>query len=274
MSFSDLSGDLAKRLKKKQDDKAAAKGQRVEDKPVDFKELYALRARILGVLIRDVRQARGRTVEDCAATLRVDPTTFLSWEYGREHPSLPQLELLAYELGVPVSHFWGTDMLGGEQSGPIPGSEYIALRNRVVGGLLRQAREAASMSEATVAEEAGLTAEQVAAYEMGQTPIPLAELTSLASAVNVSVSYFLENNNRIGHWLQLQESFQQFSEMKPEIQSFISNPTNSSFIELAMWFSQLPVDDLRGIGSSILSLSKLDDNKLQAIAEGILEVTL
>ncbi len=268
MSFSDMSGDLAARLKAAREAKAGAASA---EKPVDFKELYTLRARILGVLIRDARLAKGCTVEECAASLGLNPQTLTAWELGQAHPSLPELELLAHELGVPISHFWSTETLtGNAQPNPLPQAEYVALRNRVVGALLRKARIEADLTPEALAAKTGIPAGTIDAYELGREPIPLTELTSLASATGVSLSYFLEDTNRIGRWIERQEHFRNFSQMPEDIRAFLSNPTNASFVELAMWFSEMEVEDLRGIAESILHLSRLEPEELRRIAEGIL----
>ncbi len=270
MNSEESSTSLAERLRRAREKQAGIQPER-EEQPTNFKELYALRARILGVLIRDARQSRNRTVEDCAASLGVEVQTMLEWEYGLAHPALPQLELLAYELGVPVSHFWANETLSGDQPPhPLPQVEYVTLRNRVVGVLLRQARENMNLSLEELSASTGLSPEQIQDYELGNKPIPLTELTSLASATHVSMAYFLESHSRIGHWLDRQESFRRFNKMPEDIQAFISNPSNSSFVELAMWFSMLGVQDLRGIAESILHLSRLPSDRLQEIAEGIL----
>ncbi len=265
MSFS----DIAARLKKQREQEGT--DARPADRPLDFNELYALRSRILGVLIRDARLARNRSLESCAASLQISPETLEAWETGTKAPSLPELELLAYELGVPISHFWGTETFNG--NAPHDGlqhTEYLALRNRVVGALLRKARTEADLSIEALAEQTGISPEKLKAYELGQEAIPLTELTSLATATNVALRVFLENTHRIGHWLELQENFRRFSEMPEDMQAFISNPVNASFIELAMWFSELEVNDLRGIAESILHLSRLQPEELRHIAENIL----
>jgi len=271
MSFSDISGSLAERLKK-----ARAQGTQMEERPPDHAEQLALRARILGVLIRDARLARNRTAAACAASLGVDEQTLLNWEYGLEQPSLPQLELLAYELGVPISHFWSTTTLTGESATQaVPREDYLTLRDRVVGVQIRRARTEAGLELDALSARTGIAAERLAAYELGQVSVPLAELTTLASALNVSLNSFLEAGNRVGRWLALQEEFQRFSQMPDDIRRFISNPTNRSFLELAMWFSALNVDELRGIAESILHLSRLEASKMRQIAESILnDITL
>ncbi len=273
MSFSDVSGSLADRLRKIQEKKAP---RTADEHPVDHEELYQLRARILGVLIRDARQARQRSTAALAAGLGIEEALLLDWEHGLSHPSLPQLELLAYELGVPVSHFWGAEMLPGNGTGsPLPREDYLELRDRVLGAQLRQARLDADLTLEQLGEQVGLPPEQLAAYEMGEAPVPLAELTSIASATKVSLAHFLESGNRVGQWLALQESFRRFSELPEATREFISNPSNRSFVELAIWFSALDVNELRGLAESILNLSRLEQGKMRRIAEGILnDITL
>ncbi len=272
MSFSDISGNLADRLKKNREKQTPASA----DKPVNFKELYALRARIHGLLIRDARLARGRSVEECAASLGLAPETLESWELGMEHPSLPELELLAYELGIPVSHFWSNQTLTGDTSpAQLPQDEYVILRSRLIGALLRQARQNAELSLEALSEQSGIPAQKLNTYELGQAPIPLPELTTLASVCKVSLNHFTDAHNRVGHQLELQESFQRFQALDEPTRAFLSNPSNQSFLHLAMWFSQLSASDLRGLAESILNLSRLDGDQMRRIAEGILnDITL
>lgn len=272
MSFSDISGSLAERLKKKREGEAAPQ----PDKPVNFQELYALRARIHGLLIRDARLARGRSIDDCADRLGIAPETFEAWELGLEHPSLPDLELLAYDLGVPISHFWSNQTMSGDGvERRLAQDEYLTVRNRMVGALVSQARQNAGLSLEALSEASGIPVTRLQAYEHGEAAIPLAELTTLASACGVSLSYFWDNHNRVGHWLDTQESFQRFSGFDEETRAFLSNPTNMSFIKLAMWFSKLGVEDLRGIAESILHLSRLEASRMRQIAEDILnDITL
>jgi len=272
MSFSDISGSLAERLKKKREGDDVPQ----PDKPVDFKELYALRARIHGLLIRDARLARGRSIEDCADRLGIAPETFEAWELGLEHPSLPDLELLAYELGVPISHFWSDETLSGNAAErQLAQDEYLTVRNRMVGALVAQARQDAGLSLDDLAEKSGIPVARLTTYERGEAAIPLAELTTLASACGVSLSHFWDNHNRVGHWLDTQESFQRFSGLDEETRAFLSNPTNLSFVKLAMWFSKLGANDLRGIAESILHLSRLDAAQMRQVAEDILnDITL
>ena len=49
-----------------------------------------LRSRKLGVLIRDARLARRKTILECARISGVTAGIFRAWEEGRRSPSLPE----------------------------------------------------------------------------------------------------------------------------------------------------------------------------------------
>ncbi len=57
----------------------------------------------------------------------------------------------------------------------------IGIRQRLVGALLRQQRENASLSLRTLSEQSGVSTARLKAYEMGERPIPLPELEGLVA---------------------------------------------------------------------------------------------
>jgi transcriptional regulator with XRE-family HTH domain len=247
MSF----GDVSARMRKKKDEIAPP-----PPAERDHAEVHALRARMLGVLMRDARMANGITQQETAAVLGVSEDQMRDWEYGREAPSLPQLEALAYYLDVPVSHFWSTKTISAEQEErAIPQDQYNELRDRVIGAMLTAARREAQLSQEELAKQTGLTPQQIAAYELGQKPIPFPELTSLSTAVRKPITYFLENRNRVGSRLALKEEYQRFTELPEEMRAFVTMPVNQAFIDLAMRLSRLKVQELREIGENILNIT-------------------
>lgn len=245
--------DIASRFKQ------ANKGQgeaRNAPKPMDFEESYRIRAKMIGVLLRDARVSAARTTAECAALLRVPVEQIEAWEFGEHVPSLPQLEILAYFLGVPVSHFWGTETLGEEDAGRADAqTEYMALRDRMIGALLRQAREENGISLEQLSQETGIEAAQITRYELGEEPLPMHCLTVLAGGVKKNVSYFLESSSHIGQWLAIKEEWKHFSSLPEDIRQFAANPLNLGFIEIAVMLSQMPTDRLRRVGESVLNIT-------------------
>lgn len=236
--------------------KAQEKKNAPEEKELNVEEFYRLRAKMLGVLIRDARMSASRTEEDCAQMMGVDMQTYLAWEYGDATPSMPQLEILAFYLGVPVSHFWGQNTLQEEYvDRHQTEAEYINLRTRMIALLLRQAREEAGLTVEQLAEEARLPLETVQWYESGETAIPMHELNVLARGVNKTMSYFMETSGAIGELLQTREEWKHFSELPEDVRAFAANPVNIGFIEIAIMLSKMPTDKLRQVGSSIVDIT-------------------
>ncbi len=247
MSF----GDISSRFKKKQEESAPP-----EPAQRDHAEVYAIRARILGVLLRDARLANDVDEDNLAQAINVAVEQIQVWEFGQEAPSLPQLEMIAYYLGVPVSHFWSQKTLSTEkEERHIPEGQYSELRDRVIGAKLIMARQEAKLSREELAEAIGLTPDLISAYEFGSVPIPFPELASLTSAVRKPMAYFLEDSNRVGNWLSIQEEYRRFSELPEELRAFVSQPVNQPFIDIALRLSKLQVHELRAVGENILNIT-------------------
>jgi transcriptional regulator with XRE-family HTH domain len=246
--------DASARLKAK---RADAQESASQAKSHDFAESYRLRAKMIGVLLRDARLNAERTIEECAYLLRVAPEEMEAWEFGDSAPSLPQVELLAYYLGVPVSHFWGTETLEARHGRHVDIQlEYIALRNRMVGALLRQGREEVNLSLEAVSEASGIPVERLQNYELGEMSIPMHELSVLSGIVKQNTNYFLESSGHIGELLAIREEWKHFNELPEEKRRFAANPRNVGFIEIAIMLSKMPADNLREVGASILDITR------------------
>lgn len=243
------------RFKSKQANSQSGEGG--QPKKHDFAESYRIRARMIGVLIHDARLNAERSIEECAELLRVTPEEMQAWEYGDSVPSLPQIELLAYYLGVPVSHFWGTDTLESKfgRHADIQ-SEYMALRTRMIGAVMRQAREELGLSLEAISQESAIPTDLLAQYELGELAVPMHELSVLSGILKKNTSYFLETSGYIGEWLQMREEWKHFLELPDEKRKFAANPRNIGFIEIAIMFSKMPVEDLRAVGASILDITR------------------
>ena len=218
----------------------------------------SVRSKIIGVLIKDARQVRGLDQAACAAAAGCPAEVLASIEDGQVSPSLPELEMLAYALDVPLSYFWGDKILS-EQHPPeraaIPAADVAAIRQRIVGALLRQTRLSARLETADLADNVGLTPARLAAYELGQSPIPLPELEAMAGRLGVPIEHFLEDEGPVGEWHSTQRAFERFIQLPPELREFVSRPINESYLRLAQRLSRLPAGELRGIAASLLEIT-------------------
>jgi transcriptional regulator with XRE-family HTH domain len=70
----------------------------------------------------------------------------------------------------------------------------LALRNRIIGLLLRDAREHAGRTKQECADVLGVSSSTITAYEEGQKPISLPELEVLAYMLDTPLAHFLEQD--------------------------------------------------------------------------------
>ncbi len=224
---------------------------------MDQQKAILLRTKKLGVLLREARKIAGQSAAVCAQAIGVPVERYEAYELGEETPSLPEIEALAYFLNVPLAHFWNGARLSSYQQSRLEKLDRaMALRQRLIGALIRKFRQEAGLSSDALAEQVDVPAETLERYELGETPVPLPLLELIAEACNHSVRDFYDRKGPFGVWMSQQESIQRFLELPPALQNFVAQPINRPYLELAQ------------------RLSEMEVNKLRAIAEGLLEITL
>jgi len=221
------------------------------------KEAMAIRSKIIGVLLRNARTRAGRSRKDCAAVLGCSTDTISQFEYGRKDITLPQLEVLAYFLGLPITYFWDKDAIPEEEEMERSVNEIMILRHKIIGVLLRQARLDAGKSQKQCAKALSCSAGRISQYELGQKGIPLPELEALADFLDVSITHFLDEQTTppTSREAPKGRGVETFAELPPDVRDFVSNPTNALYIRIAMKLSTLSVDILRQIAETLLDIT-------------------
>ncbi len=217
-----------------------------------------IREKKLGLLIRDARIAERRTVKECADAIGVSQALFRAYEEGRRAPSLPELETLVYYLKLPIKQFWGNETHSDVPaiSETVDTAQLIALRQRIIGALLRQERNKVNMSIRYISAETGVPSSRLNAYEMGERPIPVPELEAIVTLMGSRIETFFDQSGPVGQWMTNQRAMQKFLELSEEMQDFVCQPVNRPYIELA------------------IKLSSMSKEKLRSVAEGLLDITL
>lgn len=216
-----------------------------------------IREKKLGLLIRDARMAERRSIKECADALGIKPGLFRAYEEGRRAPSLPEVETLVYFLKLPISHLWGNEMKSNSPSmEPLDVARLISLRQRMIGALLRQERTNANLSLRHISVETGISQSKLKEFELGERAIPVPELESILAVMGSRIETFYDQSGPVGQWLTNQQAMQKFLELPVEMQNFVCQPVNRPYLELAM------------------KLSDLSREKLRAVAEGLLDITL
>ncbi|HTX92113.1 MAG TPA: helix-turn-helix transcriptional regulator [Anaerolineales bacterium] len=217
----------------------------------------AIRSRKLGVLIRDARLAARKTLSECAAAVGTTSGILKAWEEGRRAPSLPELEVLAYSLHLPLQHFWGREAVS-DDAAPTDSlnlMSLVAIRQRLVGAMLRRQRESASLSMRELSEQSGIPTSRLKAYELGERPIPLPELEGLVALLGGQVETLFDQTGPIGQWMVQQKAVQDFLQLPPELQDFVCRPVNRPYLELALKLSGMSTEKLRSVAENLLDIT-------------------
>ena len=221
-------------------------------------DALAIRRKIIGVLLQGARLSAGKSKKECAEAIGVSTLRITQFEEGRKDIALPQLELLAYALKVPVSSFFKDkeqDKLLAQEA-ELPAEQVMALRSRIIGVLLRQARAEAGKTQKDLAAELGISARRITHYEYGQRPIPVAELLHIADALGLPMSYFLDEGiGRIGQREQIQSQFERFSELPDDVRDFVSRYTNLPYLRVAVRIADMDADRIRKIAEGLLDIT-------------------
>jgi transcriptional regulator with XRE-family HTH domain len=221
------------------------------------RQFVQIRTKKLALLIFDARKAQRRTVEECAEAIGVSPEQFQAFEKGLQAPSLPQLELLALYMNLPVEHFWGKLAIS-EIEVPqalVDKERLLLLRNRMVGTQLRLARNTANYSYKEILDRAGVPEEALRAYETGEQPLPVPVLEALCAILDLPIERFYDQAGPIGKWRNQQGLMQKFLELPPEMQQFVCKPVNRPYLELAMRLSELNAEKLRAVAEVLLEIT-------------------
>ena len=221
-------------------------------------EKLIVKNRIVGALIKEARKDAGYSKKDCAAFLGIDKEIYKGFEIGRQAPTLPQLEILAYLFDVPIAHFWeGKSLSEKRKTKEIADrvGELLMLRQRIIGVRIRQLREKAGLTIEQVAQRTGHDVRQISSLESGRVALPVHELDLVADAVNARLEDLLDRHGEVGEWLASQGEYEQFKELPSDLRSFLVKPINRSYIELAQKMSEMEVDRLRAIAESILEIT-------------------
>jgi transcriptional regulator with XRE-family HTH domain len=219
-------------------------------------DAFAIRRKIIGVLLQGARLRAGRGKKECADVMGVTPGILSAYEQGRRDISLPELELLAYFLHVPVGSFLEGDDESLVQLETPPGAQVVELRHRIIGALLREAREQKGKSQKELAQVVDCSPRLVGQYESGQRPIPLTQLEALAEELGLPLSHFLDEGVGIIGERELQDrQYEEFKSLPEDVRAFVVEPVNIAYLRVAMHLAQMPADTIRRIAEGLLEVT-------------------
>ena len=197
-----------------------------------------LRQKILGVLLRSARTRVGLTLADCAGALGISTQRMSEYEHGQQGISLPQVEILARLLTMPLSYFLNPPSRIEEPSDDLSPAEWIAARQTHIGLQIREARQAVFLSQNELATKLGIPATRLSGYEQGKQAIPLPALEAIADTLGLSMNHFVAPQHD-------KRALYSLSHLPEQLAAFVVEPGSIPYLRMASALSQLAPEDLR-----------------------------
>ena len=211
------------------------------------KQARFLRAKMLGALMREARLEAGKSLKATAALIGTGSSTLASYEHGRKSISLPELEILAFHLDIPLRHFLATSTVTLDEEREINPEIMVMLRQRMIGAMLRKARNERDLSIRQFAERVDMPPSRISAYERGERPISIPDLESLLNVLEIQMEAIMNHEGPIGEWHRNQRSFERFTRLPQELRDFFNQPGHEPYLRIAQRLSQLDLDNLDSV---------------------------
>lgn len=217
-----------------------------------------LQNKIVGAAVRTARTRADMSIELCAEAISLSPEEMAQAEMGELGLTLPQIEVLAHLLDVPITYLLGETELPEEDktSDTLPYENVMIIRAKIIGVLLRQARLNQGRSLDDVAAIIGYTPEDLARIELGEMTLPMVELRALAEALNLPFETFLDEDIIPLTAAQRDaRDLRRLAHLPADVREFILKPINTPYLQIAMNLSTMPAESLRQIASGLLEIT-------------------
>lgn len=224
---------------------------------MDYQLAINILSKKMGVLLKTARTQKGESKKTCGEIIGVSSRMISKYEGGEKSPSLPELEVLAYYLDVPLERFW--EDIAPEDQDKMESlqnlEKIIEIRNLKIGALMRKFRQESKLSMKGVAEKIGVTTYRLKSYEQGKFPVPVAELNAILRLYDRDLGDLVVDSGPIAEWAHAKNASAAFIDLPTDLQDFILKPINRPYLDIAVKLSKMSVDQMRDVAEGLLDIT-------------------
>jgi transcriptional regulator with XRE-family HTH domain len=211
----------------------------------------------IGSRLAKAREAAGKSAKECALVLGVSTKKYLRMESGKLIPSLPDLEIIAYFLWIiPESILEDhPEEFVAQNANTEQLQQFMQLRHRIISATLQLARTQKNLSLKEISNLSGISSSRVKRYEMTSAPIPLNDLTALCKALEIALPALLDQSGFLAERQKIMGQEKSFYQLSAELQDFITNPENLSFLQLAVHLKETGIENLENLAAGLQQLA-------------------
>ncbi len=218
---------------------------------------YSSRGQQIGQHLNSSRENRRLRISEMAALLNISPSRYKAYENGSQTPSLPEMEVLAINLNIPITTLLSHEEQSPESNAMDPSQtlKFIQLRQRIIATRLKKVLEDAEIPRSDIATALHIKPKELSNYLAGKKPIPIPLLEVLCRIASIAVQSLFGTHGTVGERLSQAERVAGFKQLPADLQDFIAQPINRPYVDLANRLSNLPVDKLRAIAEGLLDIT-------------------
>jgi transcriptional regulator with XRE-family HTH domain len=224
---------------------------------MDYQLAINILSKKMGVLLKTARTHKGESKKTCGEIIGATSRMISKYEAGEKSPSLPELEVLAYYLDVPLERFW-EDLAPDDRDkmdSLLNLEQRIEIRNLKIGASMRKFRQESKLSMKEVSEKVGLTTYRLKSYEQGKFPVPVAELNAILRLYGKEIEDLVVDSGPIADWIHAKKAGTEFVELPIDLQDFVLKPINRPYLDIAVKLSKMSVDKMRDVAEGLLDIT-------------------
>jgi transcriptional regulator with XRE-family HTH domain len=212
--------------------------------------------RELKTQLSQARLAAGKTFKQCADLLGVSTKKYQRIENGDNIPSLPELEVLAYFLGVLPQVFLGTQTfevikkeIDEEQL-----RQLIQVHQRILSTTLQVTRSKKNLTLKDLSKQTNIPTARLKRYETTSVAIPLNELDAISKVLEIPMQNLFDQSGFLAQWQNEQKRVRTFLELSETLQEFVTADENRVYLNVAEWMKAAGVENLEGLADGLKEL--------------------
>jgi len=209
--------------------------------------------------IKKVRTRKQQSIHNCAMILDISKENYLKFESGEKPLSLPEIELIAIYLGIPLENLFDSDPVKDDSLLVLQDEvqpQYRNLRQKMIRARFKVEKAKRGISLEKLHQETGISLETLTFYENGVLPIPIHHLMQISEALSLSMEAFINQeitSEKEEPHKKIRPNWQQeYPEDAAEHSGYIGEA--HSPLELAI--SMLPIEDQAAIAKTLLEKLK------------------
>lgn len=209
--------------------------------------------------IKQVRTRKQHAIHQCAMILDISKENYLKFESGEKPLSLPEIELIAIYLGIPLQNLFDEDpvkddslLVLQDEVQPI----YRNLRQKMIRAKLNAEKAKKGISLEELHQTTNIPLQTLTFYENGDLPIPIHHLMQICDVLSLSMEAFINKEITSDKRVKHQSRRPNWEQEYPESENKNSFSAGEAHSPLEIAISMLPIEDQAAIAKTLLEKLK------------------